>query len=167
MQRISKPSPLPARPTTGHKGLFGRVLVIGGHDAMIGAPVFAGTAALRMGSGLVQIAMPKAILPFGLSITPELIGLPLGKGVGKELLEAAEKADVVVIGPGMGQSIDAKTRLLRLIGVAKPMVIDADALNILAAQKSWPRQFKAQAVLTPHPGEMSRLNKLLKRGKTP
>ncbi len=134
---------------------------------MIGAPVLAGTAALRMGSGLVQIAMPKAILPFGLSITPELIGLPLGKGVGKELLEAAEKADAVVIGPGMGQSIDAKTRLLRLVRFAKSMVIDADALNIIAAQKSWPSQFKAQAVLTPHPGEMARLNKQLKPGKTP
>ena len=62
---------------------------------MIGAPVLAGTAALRMGSGLVQIAVPRSILPFALSITPELIGLALGKAAGKDkLLEAAEEADV-------------------------------------------------------------------------
>jgi NAD(P)H-hydrate epimerase len=151
----------------GHKGLFGRVLVIGGSENMIGAPVLAGTAALRMGSGLVQIALPKAILPGAISITPELIGLGLGKGVPRELLEASKSADTLVVGPGIGQETDAKARVLRLIKLAKPMVIDADALNILSAQKKFPRPFPADAVLTPHPGEMSRLNKLLKRGKTP
>src|SRR5580765_1749994 len=101
MQRIDRAPALPPRPTSGHKGLFGRVLVVGGHDAMIGAPVLAGTAALRMGSGLVQIAVPRAILPFALSITPELIGLALGKSAGKDLLAAADQADAIVIGPGM------------------------------------------------------------------
>src|SRR6185312_2017483 len=142
IQRIIDPPALPARPAEGHKGLFGRALIIGGHDAMIGAPVLAGTAALRMGSGLVQIAMSKAVLPFALSITPELIGLSLGKGVGKDLLEAAGKADVIVIGPGMGQSTNAKTRLMRLVRLAVPMIIDADALNILAANKRWPSHFQ-------------------------
>src|SRR5438874_8953845 len=103
MQRITHPPPLPPRPKEGHKGLFGRVLVVGGNDGMIGAPVMAGTAALRMGSGLVQIAVPRSILSTCLSITPELIGLGLGKAAGKDqLLEAAEKADAVVIGPGLG-----------------------------------------------------------------
>src|SRR5687767_2895687 len=74
-----KPPPLPPRPAEGHKGLFGRVLVVGGNDGMIGAPVLAGAAALRMGSGLVQIAVPRSILPYALSIVPELIGLRLGK----------------------------------------------------------------------------------------
>jgi NAD(P)H-hydrate epimerase len=123
--------------------------------------VLAGTAALRMGSGLVQIAVPRTILPFALSITPELIGLPLGKGVGADLLDAARAADVLVVGPGMGQSGDAKARLMRLVRLDKPMVVDADALNLLAAQKRWPGYFKAPAVLTPHPGEMKRLGKLL------
>jgi ADP-dependent NAD(P)H-hydrate dehydratase len=166
MQRLTTPPAIPHRPKTGHKGLFGRVLVVGGSRDMIGAPVLAGTAALRMGSGLVQIAVPLAILPFALSITPELIGLGLGKGESADLREAAGKADVIIIGPGMGQSPDAKARLMSLIKLDKPMVIDADALNLLAAQKSWPAAFKANAVLTPHPGEMTRLNKLINRGKT-
>jgi len=156
-----KPPPLPPRPKDGHKGLFGRVLVVGGQQNMIGAPVLAGAAALRMGSGLVQIAVPKAILTAALSITPELIGLGLGKGVGKELFDAATKADVVILGPGLGQSTDALARVTRLVRLDKPIVIDADALNLLAAQKRWPAYFKARAVLTPHPGEMKRLGKLL------
>src|SRR5436853_4676952 len=103
MTRVTTPAPLPPRPTTGHKGLFGRVLVVGGNDGMIGAPVLAATACLRMGSGLVQIAVPRSILPYALSITPELIGLALGKAAGKDaLLEAGEIADAVVIGPGLG-----------------------------------------------------------------
>ncbi len=165
--RLTTPLPLPPRPLTGHKGLFGRVLVVGGSENMIGAPVLAGTAALRMGSGLVQVAVPRAILAAAVSITPELIGLGLGKGVAKDLLDAAKSADVLVVGPGMGQESDAKARVLRLIKLAKPMVIDADALNILASQKKFPKPFGADAILTPHPGEMTRLNKLLKRGKTP
>src|SRR5437763_13377699 len=99
MERIDKLPALPPRPVDGHKGLFGRVLVVGGNDGMVGAPTFAGTAALRCGSGLVQVAVPRSILPHCLSITPELIGLGLGKSTAKDrLLEAAEEADVVVIG---------------------------------------------------------------------
>ena len=98
MEPTTQPPALPARPSDGHKGLFGRVLVVGGHDEMIGAPVLAGTAALRMGSGLVQIAVPKSVLAVCLSITPELIGLGLGKGVNKNrLVAAAQKADALVI----------------------------------------------------------------------
>ena len=165
---VTTPPPLPPRPREGHKGVFGRVLVVGGNDGMIGAPVLAGTAALRMGCGLVQIAVPRSILPYALSITPELIGLSLGKAAGKDqLLEAAEQADAIVIGPGLGKTPEALGRLTRLVRLRKPMVIDADGLNLLAQQKRWPSYFKAEAVLTPHPGEMSRLNKLLGRDKTP
>src|SRR5947199_9514897 len=91
MTRITTPPALPPRPLTGHKGLFGRVLVVGGNDGMIGAPAFAGTAALRMGAGLVQIAVPRSILAAVLSITPELIGLGLGKAAGKDAQPAAAK----------------------------------------------------------------------------
>src|SRR5688572_33512001 len=62
MERITTPPPLPPRPREGHKGLFGRVLIVGGNDGMIGAPVLAATSALRMGAGLVQIAVPRSIL---------------------------------------------------------------------------------------------------------
>ncbi len=163
--RIERAAKLPQRSQSGHKGLFGRVLVVGGNEGMIGAPVLAGTAALRMGSGLVQIAVPRAILPYALSITPELIGISLGKIAGKnQLLEAAELADAIVVGPGLGMTPEAFGRLTRLVRLEKPMVVDADALNLLAKEKRWPKGFKAHAVLTPHPGEMKRLAKLI--GKT-
>jgi NAD(P)H-hydrate epimerase len=164
-KRISVLPPLPPRPLEGHKGLFGRVLVVGGNDGMIGAPGFAGAAALRSGAGLVQLAVPRSILSAALSISPECIGLGLGKAAGKDdLLEAGEKADAIVIGPGLGLTPEAMDRLTRLIRLDKPIVVDADGLNLLAKQKTWPKYFKARGVLTPHPGEMGRLAKLLGRG---
>jgi len=167
--RVSEVPPLPARPADGHKGLFGRVLIVGGDQEMIGAPVLAGTAALRMGAGLVQIAVPQAVLPAAISISPELIGLGLLGGAKSQtkLLEAAEKADALVVGPGLGPSPAAGARVMRLIRLQMPMVIDADGLNHLAKQKSWPKSFKAKAVLTPHPGEMKRLGKLIGRSEVP
>src|SRR4051812_41786412 len=125
MQRITLLPPLPPRPVEGHKGLFGRVLVVGGNEGMIGAPVLAGTSALRMGAGLVQIAVPRSILSTALSITPELIGLGLGKAAGKdELLQAGEDADAIVIGPGLGKTPEALARLTRLVRLERPMVVD-------------------------------------------
>ena len=168
MDRITTPPPLAPRPKEGHKGLFGRVLVVGGNEGMIGAPVLAATSALRMGAGLVQIGVPRSILAACLSITPELIGLGLGTAGGKrELVEAAEKADALVIGPGLGRSKETMGRLQHLVRLDKPMVIDADGLNLLSDLKSWPKYFKARAVLTPHPGEMARLGKLIGRKEVP
>jgi NAD(P)H-hydrate epimerase len=165
MDRLAEIPKLPPRPADGHKGMFGRLLIVGGSDGMLGAPSFAGQSALRTGSGLVQIAVPKSILQFCLSITPELIGVALRSG--DVLQQAAEKADALVIGPGMGQSAMAKAVLFQLVRLDKTMVIDADGLNILAAQKRWPTFFKAHAVLTPHPGEMQRLGKLIGRTQVP
>jgi NAD(P)H-hydrate epimerase len=148
--------------------MFGRVLVVGGNDGMIGAPTLAGTAALRTGAGLVQLAVPRSILSACLAITPELIGLGLGKAAGKdELLKAAEAADAVVMGPGLGRTPEAEARVVRLVRLDKPMVLDADALNLLAGMKKWPSYFKARSVLTPHPGEMARLAKLFGRSDVP
>jgi ADP-dependent NAD(P)H-hydrate dehydratase len=169
MHRINRPPPLPPRPVDGHKGLFGRVLIVGGNLDMIGAPVMAGAAALRMGSGLVQIAMPAPVLAIALSVVPELIGLSLDetKASTDKLLEAADKADVLAIGPGLGQSRSVGKRLTALFRLKKPMVVDADALNYLASLPAWPKSFAARAVLTPHPGEMKRLAKLIGRKDVP
>ena len=165
IERVAHPAPLPDRPAAGHKGTFGRVLVIGGSDEMIGAPVLAGTAALRTGAGLVQIAMPRSVLAAALSITPELVGLALTGDATADLprLEkAAESADAIVIGPGLGQAADAKAILKLIVGQHKPLVVDADGLNLLASLKRWPTTtFNAKAVLTPHPMEMRRLAMLL------
>jgi len=173
MTRIISPPPLPIRPIDGNKGTFGRVLVVGGSEGMLGAPSMAGRAALKLGSGLVQIAVPRSILVAALTITPELIGMGLENGTDEEvspvdeLKAAAEKASAIVIGPGLGQSADAFGRLWALAQIEKPMVVDADALNLLSNQSFWPAWFKAHAVLTPHPGEMKRLAKLIGRDSVP
>jgi ADP-dependent NAD(P)H-hydrate dehydratase len=160
--RVSRPPDLPPRPVDGHKGTFGRVLVVAGNDAMIGAPALVGLSALRMGAGLVQVATPRKALLTVLSVVPELIGLPLEhRKVQTALLDAAGKADAVVVGPGIGQSPEAKRRVAALVALDKPTVLDADALNILAAGRTWPKRFNAKAVLTPHPGEMKRLGRLM------
>jgi NAD(P)H-hydrate epimerase len=112
--------------------------------------------------------MPMSVLAAGLSITPELIGLGLeGKGAVGKLMAAAEMADAVIVGPGMGRSAETGRRVKALLGLAKPMVVDADALNILSAEKSWPKWIKARCVLTPHPGEMNRLVKFVTWRETP
>jgi hydroxyethylthiazole kinase-like uncharacterized protein yjeF len=167
MTRITSPSALPARPKDGNKGTFGRVLIVGGSEGMLGAPSMAGRAALKLGSGLVEIAVPKSILVAALTITPELIGIGLETGVSEELKTNAEKAAALVIGPGLGQSTDAFDRLKALAQLQKPAVIDADALNLISQQGHWPEWFKANAVLTPHPGEMKRLGKLIGRDTVP
>jgi hydroxyethylthiazole kinase-like uncharacterized protein yjeF len=169
MRRIKRPPPLPPRPVDGHKGLFGRVLIVGGSLDMIGAPTLAGAAALRTGSGLVQIALPAPVLAAALSVVPELIGLGLDetKASTRKLLDAAEKADVLAIGPGLGQSPSIGKRLDALFRLKKLMVVDADGLNYLASLKKWPKSFAAQAVLTPHPGEMKRLAKLIGQRDVP
>lgn len=161
--RIANPPPVPARPLGGQKGLFGRVLVVGGQDDMLGAPVLAGSAALRAGSGLVQVAMPRSVLSAALGSMPELIGLGLDRGKGdKSLRSAIEKADVIAVGPGLGQSSDAWRRLKLVFRSKSKIVVDADALNLLSERNRWPADFTATAVLTPHPGEMKRLTRLLR-----
>src|SRR5688572_22717586 len=141
IERVESLPKLPVRPVEGHKGLFGRVLVVGGNEEMIGAPVLAGMAALRMGAGLVQVAMPQSVLAPALSVCPELIGLGLSANDAdvERLGDAAEKADAVVVGPGIGTGDLAKSRLKVLVGLRnKPIVVDADALNILSGLKHWP-----------------------------
>ena len=168
MERIATPPPLPPRPADGNKGTFGRVLVVGGNAGMIGAPALAGRAALTAGSGLVEVAVPDGILGPVLAITPELIGLGLSGDVPEALTAAAGKADVLAIGPGLGQSDATAARLRALASIpGKPAVVDADGLNLLAKLGRWPDWFKAHAVLTPHPGEMKRLATLIGRDTVP
>jgi ADP-dependent NAD(P)H-hydrate dehydratase len=154
--------PLPPRPRDGHKGTFGRVLVVGGSAAMAGAPVLCGRAALRMGSGLVQLAVSDLAHAAAISACPELIGL-VGAHQLKNVLAAADDADAVAVGPGWGQSPANNRTLLALLKRDVALVIDADALNLLAQDKRWPAG-KATLVLTPHPGEMKRLATAFKLG---
>jgi NAD(P)H-hydrate epimerase len=155
----------PPRRPASHKGDFGHVLVIAGSLGKTGAAVLAGTGALRAGAGLVTVATPAAVLPLVAAARPELMTEPLpapAETLGPEAvpraLELAEGRDAVVLGPGLGQSREVREFVAEFVArCGKPLVLDADALNALAAAAlaSLPRA--PATLLTPHPGEMARL----------
>lgn len=160
MRRMTRLPALPDRPAGGHKGLFGKVLVIGGSEGMIGAPAFAAMAALRSGCGLAYVATDRRVLPFVQTVVPEAVGIPLISARDARLRAAIESADAVAVGPGLGQSSVAAGLLKVAMQAAAPLVIDADALNLIAAGKVKLERPPLSAVLTPHPGEMLRLGRL-------
>lgn len=142
---------LPRRRRTTHKGQQGHVLLIGGGPGMAGAARLAGEAALRAGSGLVTVATfpdNAAAITAG---RPELICLGVSRA--EDLHALIERADVVAIGPGLGQGAWSHAMEEGVRRCAKPMVLDADALNLLAQT---PRK-NERWILTPHPGEAGRL----------
>jgi NAD(P)H-hydrate epimerase len=156
------------RPAESNKGRFGHILVIGGARGKSGAPCMSSVAALRAGAGLVTAAVAESILPTVASVTPELMTLPLLEGAHGEIssrnLEAPlldpvlEKKSVLAVGPGLGQEAEAVDFFLGLLErTSVPMVIDADALNALAAHPGKLNGRGRLLVLTPHPGEMARL----------
>ena len=119
---------------------------------MPGAVRLAGEACLRVGAGLVTVAVVPENVPAICAGRPELICLPLADAVA--VAEPAEKADVIAIGPGLGRTPWARDALDIVLRCGKPLVIDADALNIIAESHGAPR---GEWVLTPHPGEAARL----------
>lgn len=137
---------LPKRKPETHKGDFGRALIIAGSPGMTGAAVLASRGALRAGAGLIYLAVPKKLVDIVDVVTPEVITLPFEK-------IKTVKANAIAIGPGLGVTTKTKKLLRALTSYPVPIVVDADALNFLK-----PR-CKAQVVITPHPGEMSRLMK--------
>lgn len=142
---------LPRRPREAHKGHFGHVLVVGGNAGMGGAVRLAAEAALRAGAGLVSVATrPQNVAPM-LATRPELMCHGVEEAEG--LTPLLERATLVAIGPGLGQDGWARALFERVMTVVQPLVVDADALNLLAEQ---PRR-RDDWVLTPHPGEAGRL----------
>jgi ADP-dependent NAD(P)H-hydrate dehydratase / NAD(P)H-hydrate epimerase len=142
---------LPRRRRTTHKGAQGRVLIIGGGVGMAGAARMAGEAALRVGAGLVTVATHAQNVAAIVSARPELIC----RGVERveDLRPLLEPADVLAVGPGLGQDEWARTLFDAALNSNKPTVIDADGLNLLAQT---PRG-SSRWILTPHPGEAARL----------
>lgn len=151
-----------------NKGKFGHVLVVAGSRAKPGAAAMSGLAALRAGAGLVTVACPESALASISSHTAELMTEPLPETASGEIARAAldriselaAKRTLIAIGPGIGTNDETREIVLRLFAeAAMPMVIDADALNCLAASP-WDASRHGERgirVLTPHPGEMSRL----------
>ncbi|WP_144936969.1 NAD(P)H-hydrate dehydratase [Paenibacillus sp. 32O-W] len=163
--------PRRGRPEDSHKGTFGHVLIAAGSLRMAGAGLLCANAALRAGCGLATWAMPASLVQHLLGRLPEamLAGLPdAGHGdwaevSAEQVLSLAEGRDALAIGPGMGRYGD-DVQWLRAIweGAQCPLLLDADALNMLADAPdfaSW-RKREAATVLTPHPGEMARLTGL-------
>lgn len=142
---------LPRRHRTTHKGQQGHVLLIGGGPGMAGAARLAGEAALRVGSGLVTVATYPENTAAITAGRPELISRAVNHG--NELQALIERADVVAIGPGLGQDDWSRAMVDGVSVCDKPMVLDADALNLLARA---PRR-NSNWILTPHPGEAGRL----------
>jgi NAD(P)H-hydrate epimerase len=142
---------LPPRARAANKGDFGHVLIVGSGVGMPGATRLAGEACLRVGAGLVTVAMAPDNLAAIAAGCPELICHPVAKA--HDLSEALQRADVVAIGPGLGRTDWARALFDCVLGSDKPLVVDADALNLLAQA---PRQ-SPRWILTPHPGEAGRL----------
>ena len=140
------------RPAIAHKGMYGTVLVIGGDYGMAGAVAMAAEAALRCGAGLVKVATRPEHVAALVARAPEI--MPLGVESGEELQPLLASADALVVGPGLGQSPWAEYLLQAAVATGKPMVLDADGLNMLAAGKVEPG---AEMIITPHPGEAGRL----------
>jgi NAD(P)H-hydrate epimerase len=158
---------VPARHRYSHKGDYGHVLLLGGSPGKTGAALMAGRAALRAGAGLVTLGVPRALAESLQGRVTEEMTLPLPDtpqgGIAPEAQETVlefldTRGRVLALGPGMG--IERETgRLVRelLLRVAAPVVLDADALNALEGKTSLLRRARAPVVLTPHPGEFSRL----------
>ncbi len=167
LERIESPPALPPRPADGHKGLFGTVLVIAGSRGMAGAAALCGASALRSGAGLVRVATPAEVQPTVAGFEPSYMTFPLaddGQGMIRfepsvpMLKRLLEPADVVAVGPGLGQSEDVRDLVHWLIKETdRPLVIDADGLNMLAGYMELAADLTRPVVLTPHPGEFSRL----------
>ncbi|MFG0258899.1 MAG: NAD(P)H-hydrate dehydratase [Phycisphaerales bacterium JB041] len=177
---------LPRRASGGHKGTFGTVAVVGGCAApaesaggphMAGAPALAALGALRSGAGLARLVCPASVLPTAIGLAPSATGIVLptdsrGVIVAHEAAAVLDglfaDSDAVVIGPGLGgvggpaaTAVEAVS--LRAVQQEEvPVVVDADSLNALARIPELSREFRAAAVLTPHPGELRRLGAALK-----
>lgn len=136
-----------------HKGDCGKILIYAGSKGMAGAAVLCARAALRTGAGLVRVSVPEELFPI------LQIGIPEATCLSRErLLEDLMQYTAIVIGPGLG--VDAKDGVLIkkiLRATDKPVVLDADGLNLLKGELDVMKEARAKLILTPHPGEAARL----------
>ncbi|MDE3077540.1 MAG: NAD(P)H-hydrate dehydratase, partial [Chloroflexota bacterium] len=164
---------LPARPRDAHKGTFGKLLAIAGCASYTGAPYLTSVAAMRVGAGLVRIALARTVHPIvagkfteaTFAVLPETDDGCLSLQAWPRLRELlAEDFDCLLVGPGLGRHPETAEvlRLLLLDGMPLPprVVIDADGLNNLSTQADWPARLPHGCVLTPHPAEFGRLSGL-------
>ena len=152
------------RDSGGHKGSYGHVAVVGGSRSKPGAVAMSGTAALRMGAGLVTVITSAGACGAVAGTTPELMTLPAAELEDGSMGAAAFESDwlagkaVVAVGPGLGVNRDNQALARRVVRESPlPVVVDADAITALANAEDATNQRGAPVIVTPHPGEMSRL----------
>ena len=139
------------RAKSSHKGSHGHVLVVGGDSGFAGAARLCAEAAARAGAGLISLATHPNHAGYITSAVPEIMAHATAKP--NELMPLLEKADVIAIGSGLGQSSWGMSLFSKVLEGELPLVVDADALNLLAQEPVWSDAW----VLTPHPGEAARL----------
>ncbi len=156
---------LPDRDPWGHKGTFGKVLLLCGSRGYTGAAYLAAMGALRSGAGLVFLGVPESIYAIEAVKLNEPVVFPLPEEDGKlsaaaipEILDRASKLDAVLIGPGLGQSDSVLSVVKAVLENAPcPVVLDADGINVLSGHRDILRGRKGITVVTPHDGEFGRL----------
>jgi ADP-dependent NAD(P)H-hydrate dehydratase / NAD(P)H-hydrate epimerase len=159
---------LPERNPASHKGTFGTAFVIAGSTSYTGAALLAGSAAYRVGAGLVTMAVPEPLHSAIAGHLPEAtwVLLPHEHGYISEnaiqpLLNNLGRATAILLGPGLGDKATTKIFVEQILPkLHNPIVIDADGLRHLSQIVNWHKKIKTPAVLTPHPGEMSALTGL-------
>ena len=160
---------IPVRQPVSNKGDYGKVMIITGSTGMIGCGYLSSMAALRCGAGLVYTAVPGSLASIYGASMAEPVVLPLedeGRGhlsaqSAGQILDHMERMNVAAIGPGLTASDDIRLIVEEIIETSRiPLVLDADALNSISGNPAVLKKLKAEAVITPHPGEMSRLIRL-------
>ncbi|MEE4311353.1 MAG: NAD(P)H-hydrate dehydratase [candidate division KSB1 bacterium] len=162
------PMPLAPRRAASHKGDYGKILFIAGSSSYMGAPYFAAMSFLKAGGGLSFLAAPESISPFIANKGSEIIMLPQKETATGSihpdnktaLLEFAASTDMVVMGPGLSLNEETRVLVRQLAAeIEKPLLIDGDGITAVAEDPGCIRHRKSDTILTPHPGEMSRLVK--------
>lgn len=153
------------RPADANKGTFGNLLAVCGSYGMAGAAMMAAMGALRSGVGLMRLAIPESVYPVAAVRLPECVFHPIktadstfSLNNSTEILKLSKSASAVLIGCGMGWNLFTSSFTERIVqSCAVPMVIDADGLNCISEHIDILKSVKVPVIITPHPGEMSRL----------
>jgi NAD(P)H-hydrate epimerase len=165
---INGPVQLPPRERDAHKGSVGEVLFIAGAAGYFGAPYFAALSFLKTGGGYARLAIPHSMAPFIAQKGSEIVFVPqretptgsLSMKNRDSLLDLSRKMDMVVIGPGLSLEEETQQLVRELVKeINKPIIVDGDGLTAVADAPEVIRERRAPTVLTPHPGEMSRIAK--------
>jgi hydroxyethylthiazole kinase-like uncharacterized protein yjeF len=163
---VNTPPELPERAKDGHKGTFGDVLFIAGASNYYGAPLFSALSFLKAGGGYARLASPRSLTPFIAVRGSEIVFAPqeetaqgsIALSSRDSLLRLSEQVDMVVIGPGLSLNEETQELVRELaVAVKKPILIDGDGISAIASRPSMLGKREHPTILTPHPGEMSRI----------